>query len=116
MTAAKPKWEWGYFRAGTAITCGWFWRHWGVSYRTGVCSVYHLPSGRLVTSFVGKGIEARRLGKAFCEEIDRLVDLVALPDDPMLGLQMHQIALRLSGGRPDLRLLQGGAAGTGSAS
>src|ERR1700730_18308939 len=28
-----------------------------------------------------------------------------------MGLQLHRIALRLSGGRPDLRLLQGGAKG-----
>ena len=111
---AALKWKRGIFPLRTATSeprgrVGWFWRNWGVA-GGGVWSVYHLPSGRYVTSFSGPGRKARSIAKRFCEEADGLADWTAPPaDDPTIGLRLHRIALRLSGGRPDLRLLQGGA-------
>ena len=112
---AALKWEWGIFPLRTATgerrgRVGWYWRNWGVAGGSGVWSVYHLPSGRYVTSFSGAGRTARSIAKRFCEEADQLADWTAPPaHDPTIFLRLHRIALRLSGGRPDLRLLQGGA-------
>jgi hypothetical protein len=92
------------------VLVGWYWRNWGVAGGSGVWNVYHLPSGRYVTSFSGASRTARSIAKRFCEEADQLADWTAPPaDDPTIGLRLHRIARRLSGGRPDLRLLQGGA-------
>jgi hypothetical protein len=114
------KWARGIFSLRTATgerkrRVGWFWRNWGVAGGSGVWSVSHLPTGRYVTSFSGGGRTARSVGKRFCEEANRLAAWTApLVDDPNIGLRLHRIALRLSGGRPALRLLQGGAEGASS--
>jgi hypothetical protein len=112
--SARQKWGWGAFSLPTATgerrgCCGWFWRNWGVSGGRGVWRVYHRPSGRYMRSFSGPGRTARTIAKKFCEEADPLADWTGLPpNDLTIDLRLHQIALRLTGGRPDLRLVQGG--------
>jgi hypothetical protein len=91
--------------------CGWFWNSWGVVGGKGRWTVYHRPSGTLLTTFQGDRLEPRRIAKAFCEEIDGLTDWTTPTpdDDPDIYRQIHQIALRLTNSRPALQLIAGGA-------
>jgi hypothetical protein len=114
---SAAKWEWCAFHLGPESTdrrrCGWAWEVWRISGRRGEWTVYHVPSGKRVTSFTGtrdrRGtFEARRLAKRFCEEIDGLADWSGpdMPASATLGLRLHRIALRIIGGRPDLRIVE----------
>jgi hypothetical protein len=119
----KARWVFGFF--GVVLrddeprrpTVGWFWRSWGVAGTRGVRRVYHIPSGCFLTSF-GSVYRTRRdtfgarwTAKQFCEAIDHLADWTSSTptDDPTVVLRMHALALRLTAGRPDLRVIDGGA-------
>lgn len=113
MTA---RWEWGAFRTatsdgGAAYRSGSFWGAWGVykvaRQRTFV--VTHLASGCRLTEF-----DSLAIARRFCERIDGLTDWQAqtadTSPDPDLVLQVHRAALAVTGARPQLEVVPGGAA------
>jgi len=86
---------------------GSYWRSWAV-HRSAEKRfiVTHLPSGCRVTEF-----DSMRIARRFCEAIDELADWAELPppdDRAAISLQMHFIALRLSGATPALHVVGGG--------
>jgi hypothetical protein len=105
---AEP-WIWGYFRIGRSdpamrrYGCGW--RSWGI-HNAGRKRyiVTHRPSGKRLTEF-----DDLRCARRFCEAIDELTDWSVEHLDPSIGLAIHREALRITGRRPQLQLLPGGA-------
>jgi hypothetical protein len=109
-SASARKWEWCLFRvateAGGAYRYGSAWRSCGIHYRPrGWFVVVHLPSGRRLTEF-----DRLAVARRFCEAIDQLADWSTTGPaiTPELGIQAHREALRLTGARPDLRMIEGG--------
>jgi hypothetical protein len=104
QAGARSGWEWALFRAVDRSYYGSCWRHFGV-YRTadGWHRVVHLPSGRSLTDF-----DRLRIARRFCEAIDLLTDWskVSPQIDDAGKLQMHREALRLTGARPQLTVIQ----------
>jgi hypothetical protein len=100
MTALKherPRWEVALFPTDDGPRYGSAWGRWGVRHGRGRrYRVYLIGSGAL-TEF-GLLQHARR----FCEAIDELTDwsrpLAELQQDRDLGLQMHRLALDITGG------------------
>jgi hypothetical protein len=105
--ARRAPWKWAGFRtdtpAGPLLRYGSVWHVWGIFYhRTDrgfhVCFI---PSGRRLTSF-----ELLRHARRWCEAIDGLADWSA--ENPFargVSLRMHQLALQVTGARPDLRVI-----------
>jgi hypothetical protein len=112
-SASARKWEQAVFgiasEGGQRIPrTGSVWRTWGI-HRTsaGWYRVIHLPSGAILTEF-----NVLRIARRFCEAIDPLTDWAAEQPsnnpDPDLLLAVHREALRLTGARPELRVVGGG--------
>lgn len=68
--------------------------------------VVYLIGGARLTEF-----DNLRCARRFCEAIDELADWsrpdAELSADRELGLAVHRPALRITSGRPDLRIVQG---------
>jgi hypothetical protein len=110
MTGAD-RWEWCAFRTltedGHRHRWGSAWRTWGV-FRAGAGRfvVTHIPSGRRLTEF-----DRLAIARRFCERIDSLADWGAPEpkNDPALGVLLHRAALVVTGARPALLVVDGGA-------
>jgi hypothetical protein len=87
---------------------GPIWGHWGVSDDRGLAEVFHLPSGRLLTSFA-----FMHHARLFCEAINDLTDWSSHAPpvhDKLLNLGLHAAALAVTGARPRLRVINGARA------
>src|SRR5204863_1482883 len=100
----RTRWEWCLFRVSTADgprhRYGSSWRSWAIHYVSrGRFVVTHLPTGRRLTEF-----DRLAIARRFCERIDDLADwnFASPPTDPALGLQLHRIALDVTGAKPAL--------------
>jgi hypothetical protein len=106
------RWEWALFRVATTTgpkhVYGSVWGHWGVARSAEKWYVVtHLPSGCRLTQF-----ETLRIARRYCEAIDGLTDWSTLAppaEDLQRGLLLHRAALRVTGGRPALQVIDGGA-------
>jgi hypothetical protein len=96
--------EWVLLRAGPQRYHGSRWHSWGIYYRRAdrIYHVMHVPSRRHVTAFY-----LLRHARRFCEAIDGLADWCQHnpPRDHSLALQLYRAALRITGGRPDFRVV-----------
>ena len=83
----------------------WSWRSWTViPVGDGWYRVVHQPSG--ITEF-----DSIAIARRFCERIDPLADW-SVPDpsaDPALGTQLHLAACAVTGSKPGLVAIKGGA-------
>jgi hypothetical protein len=84
---------------------GSVWGRWGVRHAGGRRYVVYLIGGGRLTEF-----DRLALARRYCEAIERLTDwskpAAELSADCELALAMHRAALRITGGRPDLRIIQ----------
>jgi hypothetical protein len=97
-------WEPAAFRAAEGRVWGSMWGRWGIRHARGRRYVVYLIDGARLTEFDSLA-HARR----FCEAIDGLTDwlrpVAEIGADFELGLALHRAALRITGGRPDLRII-----------
>jgi hypothetical protein len=85
---------------------GCFWGRWRIA---------HLSRRRYVVYLSGGGprlpaFDSLACARRFCEEIEPLTDwsrpVADLDNDKPLQIQMRRLALKVTGGRPQLRLVQ----------
>ena len=117
MSDVRAKWEEGAFAVANASgelrlslsgRYGWFWANWGIHRVSGRWyRVVHLPSGRSLAEF-----DRLRCARRFCEAVNGLTDWSRQQpgDDDDLKLAVHRAAMRVTGARPVLRLIDGGGA------
>jgi hypothetical protein len=104
------RWEGGLFgistKNGLKPVYGSVWGHWGIHRSAEKWYVItHLPSRLRVTEF-----ETLRIARRYCEAIDGLTDWsTPTPSAEDLQRRMHRLALRLTGSRSTLRVIEGGA-------
>lgn len=78
----------------------------GIAHARGRRYIVYLIGGKRLTEF-----DSLRCARRFCEAIEGLTDW-SRPQDELaadhdLGLAMHRVALRITGGRPALRVVTG---------
>jgi hypothetical protein len=99
------KWDLAAFPSAAGPRVGSAWGRWGIAYaRRGKQYTVYLVGGGRLTEF-----DSLRCARRFCEAIDGLADWsrpqTELSKDRALGLALHRLALKITGGRPDLRLV-----------
>jgi hypothetical protein len=103
MSTTEP-WEPAAFRAAKRRYWGTMWGRWGIQHARGRRYVVYLIDGARLTEF-----DSLRAARRFCEAIEPLADWsrphAELSADDALGLALHRTALRITGGRPDLRIV-----------
>jgi hypothetical protein len=99
------KWDEALFQTGEGPRYGSAWGRWGISHRRGRRYVVYLIDGARLTEF-----NSLRCARRFCEAIDGLADWsrpqAELSEDRELGLALHRLALKITGGRPDLHVVR----------
>jgi len=93
------------------------WGVWGIAGGRGAWTIFHRASGKRLTTFTALGksrrdnFAARPIAKEFCFQIDGLADwsTASAHTDPPVPLRLHAIALRLTSGRPELRIVASAA-------
>jgi len=96
-------WGLGVFPIGKGRSCsGSIWGRWGIAHARGRRYIVYLIDRARLTEF-----DSLRCARRFCEEIDGLGDWSnsGVKDDRALALACHRVALLVTGGRPELRVV-----------
>lgn len=99
------KWQDAIFRTATrGYLWGSIWGRWGIHHARGRRYIVYLLGGKRLTEF-----DSLACARRFCEAIEKLADWDRpeneLSADHELMLAIHRAALRVTGGRPDLKLI-----------